>query len=661
MAEGHARGDAPHFLITHFFNPVRYMRLLEVVAGPDTDPRGGAGHASFGESALGKGIVYGKDTPNFVANRIGTFGMGSVFRHMRRIGLPIETVDKVFGSAMGRPKSAVFRTADLVGLDTLVHVFGTVYDNCPDDEERDAFVVPDFLTQLVESGRTGAKTGAGFYKKVKQAGKSEILGLDLDTLEYRSAEKQRFKSLGAAKKADDPAKAIAAMLASDDEAAQLAWAVTADTLIYAANRIPEIADDIVNIDRAMRWGFGWDLGPFQTWDAIGVAASVARMKEEGRTVPAWVEAMLAAGRESFYARNGEGDLTYWAATGGVGVVETSPRHLHIVDLKAKNREIARNASASLLDMGDGCGLLEFHSKMNALDTDIGNLYNDALDRLDAGELEALVVGNQDGRAFCAGANIFVILIMASQGQWDDIDAMLRGLQDTVQRAKYSARPVVTAPYGLALGGGSEVAMQATAAVAHGDLFQGQVEVGVGVIPAAGGCKELLFRYLGDIPQHVDYDPNPAVQKIFELVGLGKVTGSAEEARDLGYLRPTDKVVLDIDSLLHEAKRTALGLAAAGWTPPRKGRTIKLPGRQGAAAIELALLQMKEGGYASDHDVFLGKQLARVLTGGDIPSGATRTEQDILDLEREAFLSAVGTPKTLERIQHMLQTGKPLRN
>lgn len=654
-----------HFLITHFFNPVRYMRLLEIVAGPDTDPDVVARIADFGEKKLGKGIVFAKDTPNFIANRIGTYGMASVFRHMQEAGLTVEQVDKIFGQPLGRPKSAVFRTADIVGLDTLAHVFANLHEYLVDDEERDIFVLPGAVEKLIAAGATGQKAGAGFYKKVKQAGKSEILALDLNTLEYRSQEKVRFDAIGAARKTDSVAESVAAMVWHEDEAGKAAWRVTADTLIYTANRItPEkgqvIADDVVNVDRAMRWGFGWDLGPFEAWDAIGVRKSVERMKAEGRSVPAWVEAMLEAGRESFYARDASGVLTYWAVEGDAKPVPVSPGITLLSDLKAQNREIERNPSASLLDLGDGVLGLEFHSKMNALDELIFALYGKALDKLDAGEFDALVVGNQDGRAFCAGANVLMILMGAMQGQWDQIEQQVSALQQLVQRAKYSSKPVVTAPFGLTLGGGAEVAMHSAATQASGELYMGLVEAGVGLIPAGGGCKELVVRYLGDFPQDIEYDPNPFVQKAFERIGLAKVSTSAEEARDYGFLRPKDRITMNSEAVLHDAKQLALGLVKSGYQAPRP-RTVKVPGPTGRAAIELFLYQMREGGFATEHDVTVGKKLAYVLTGGDVPWGTVRTEQDLLDLEREAFLSLCGEPKSQARMQHMLQTGKPLRN
>ena len=649
-----------NFLITHFFNPARYMRLLEIVQGPQTDPGVVEQLATFGEKVLGKGIVFGKDTPNFVANRIGTFGMGSVFRHMLERNMTIEQVDAIFGPPMGRPKSAVFRTGDVVGIDTLVHVMHTVVDKAEGDERRDWFEPPTFVKKLVEEGRLGQKSGAGFYKKTRVDGKTAILALDVETGEYRPTEKVRFDCIGKARKEDSLPKKLQAMVYGDDEAAAMAWEVTADTLIYTANRIPEIADDVVNVDNAMRWGFGWFLGPFEVWDAIGVRRSVQKMQSEGREVPEWILGMLEAGRETFYVGDDAGRPTYWTRQGESALVPISEWHLRLVDVKAQGGEIAHNPSASLLDLGDGVLGLQFHSKMNALDELIFDQYEAALDKLDAGEFEALVIANQDARAFCAGANLLMILMGAMQGKWDDIEASMKRLQDLMMRARYSSHPVVAAPHGLTLGGGAETSMHAAQTLAAGETYMGLVEVGVGLIPGSGGCKEMVMRYLGEAPQSVSYDPNPAVQKVFEIIGLAKVSSSAEEARSLGFLRRTDPVVLDGAALVQRAKQAALGLVKAGYEPPRP-RTAKLPGRSGLAAIEAYLDQMHSGGYATDHDVVVGKALAKVLTGGDIPSGTVRTEQDLLDLERESFLFLAGTPATQARIQHMLQKGKPLRN
>ena len=648
-----------HFLVMHFFNPVRYMRLLELVSGPDTLPEVTQAVSDFGERVLGKGIVYAKDTPNFIANRIGTYGICAIFGHMQRLELGVEEVDAIFGPAMGRPKSAVFRTCDLVGLDTLAHVIATVYDGCPDDEEREAFRVPAFLQGLIDQGALGGKTGAGFYKKTKVNGKSEILAIDLQAGEYRPKQKVRFDSTGAARKKSSSGESMKVLVNGEDKAAELAWAATADVLVYSANRIGEIADDIVNIDRALRWGFAWDMGPFESWDALGVEETVSRMKAEGRTLPSWIDEMLAAGRTRFYERDAEGYMTFWD-NGTAKRVPGSEGWLILENEKARNKVVQRNPSASLYDIGDGVACLSFHSKMNALDDGIIGLYEEALNQLDEGKWEALVVGNQGGTAFCAGANLFMVAMASMQKQWDTLDQMISKLQEVCDRALYSSRPVVTAPWGLTLGGGCEVAMQSAATQAAGETYIGLVEVGVGVLPAGGGCKEMLGRYLGNIPKGTDYDPNPFVQAAFKNIGMAEVAKSAEEARDIGYLRPTDGVTLDPDALIADAKKVALGLARSNYKPPRR-RTFKLPGASGRGAIEAFLYSMHEGGFITDHDLTVAGKVAWVMTGGDIPSGTWVDEQHILDLEREGFLSLCGEEKTLARIQHMLTKGKPLRN
>ncbi|MDG1483245.1 MAG: 3-hydroxyacyl-CoA dehydrogenase/enoyl-CoA hydratase family protein [Myxococcota bacterium] len=670
-----------HFLITHFFNPVRYMRLLEIVAGPDTDPAATAALAAFGEQKLGKGIVHAKDTPNFIGNRIGTFAIGAVARHMEKYDVAIEDVDAIFGAAMGRPKLGVFGLGDLVGLDTLVHVLANVYDGCPDDERRDDFKPAAWLTKMVEEGAHGNKVGKGFYQRTKERdakGRRITLARNLKTGEYAP---KKFPKHASVKKAkafkSSPASAIRTLLKGDDVAAQLAWGVTADLLIYSANRIPEIADDIVNIDRAMRWGFNWDMGPFEGWDAIGVADSVERMKADGLDIPQWVADMLASGRTSFYARNAQGQQTYWDPTSGsAAVVEGSASWLSLTDVRAASGGIVdKNASAQLLDLGDGvlAFALTNPDAMNALNEDLFALYSKALDGLDAGQWEGLVICAQNseygafrpsvgpnGNAFCAGANLMMIGMLAMQQKWDELGATIQGLQDLVTRAQYCSRPIVAAPFGLTLGGGLEVAMQTSAVQTTGEVFMGLVEAGMGLLPAGGGCKEMLKRHLGDIPKGVNYDPNPFVQSAFLNIGLAKVATSCEEAREMGYLRATDQVSMDADSLIHDAKQKVLGLAKGGYQAPRKS-TFKLPGASGRSPIELRLYELNLGGYATDHDVVVAKRIAHVMTGGDIPSNTWVDEQHILDLEREGFLSLLGEAATLARIQHFLTTGKVLRN
>ena len=668
-----------HFLIMHFFNPVRYMRLLELVGGPDTKADVLQAVATFGEDQLGKGIVYAKDTPNFVANRIGTYGMISVFRHMQAMDLTIEEVDVAMGKAAGRPKLGVFGLGDLVGLDTIDHVLGNVHENCPDDEQAENFVSPDFLKDMVASGVVGNKSGKGFYQRTNdrdEKGRRIVLARNWKTGEYAPKGRPRFDSVKQALSfSDNPAAALRALLRGDDKAAEFAWKVTADSFIYTANRVPEIADDIVNIDRGMRWGFNWDLGPFEAWDAVGVGEAVARMQKDGLSAPQWVVDMLEAGRDSFYKLEG-GVRTYWdPTTKSAKPVQLNDAWLRVGDVKASSGVVSSNDAAELIDLGDGALLLQFtkQQQMNALEEGMFLMYNEAIDRLEAGEFAALVVGNQpyfagqfrpsvgpSGQAFCAGANLMMVGMAAMQGQWDQVEAQIKGLQDVLQRARYCSAPVVTAPYALTLGGGLEVAMQSDATVSAGEVYMGLVEAGMGLLPAGGGCKEMLRRYLGDIPKAVTVDPNPFVQAAFMNIGLAKVSTSAVEARNMLYLRPTDRIVLDADQIISEAKTLALGLAAGGYTP-EKPKTFKVPGNSGRSTIELKLHDLKSGGFATEHDAVVAQRVAHVLTGGDVPSGTIVGEQHILDLEREGFLSLLGTEKTQARIMHFIQSGKILRN
>jgi len=676
-----AMGDEmrQHFVIMHFFNPVRYMRLLELVAGPETKPEVIDTIAAFAEDKLGKGTVYAKDTPNFVANRVGTYGIVSVFRHMERLDMTIEEVDTALGKPAGRPKLGVFGLGDLVGLDTIDHVLGNVFRGCPDDEEREAHVSPSWYKALLEEGALGNKTKKGFYQRTKQRdekGRRITLARNWKTGEYAPKQRPRFDSVKQAMAfKDDPAAALRALLRGDDKAAQLAWSVSADAWIYTANRVPEIADDIVNIDRGMRWGFNWDLGPFESWDAAGVAATVERMEGEGRTVPAWVKAMLASGRDSFYKLD-NGVQTYWdGVTGEAKPVPMSEQWLNLHTVKSSNGVLKRNDAAQLVDIGDGALLLEFvkPDSFNALEQGMFELYSEALDMLDANQFEALVVGSQqspygtfrpsagpNGQAFCAGANLMMVGMMAMQGDWDGLDAMIKGMQDILRRAQYSSKPVVTAPYALVLGGGLEVSMQSAATVATGEVFMGLVEAGMGLLPAGGGCKEMLRRYLGPIPKAVQVDPNPFIQAAFLNMGLAKVSTSSAEAKNMLYLRPEDKVVMDPDRILAVAKQTALGLANSAYEAPTS-LTFRVPGRDGVGPIQMQLNDFVSGGMASEHDAHVALKIAHVLCGGDVPYGTEVSEQHILDLEREGFLSLLGTEKTQARLMYFIQNGKPLRN
>ncbi len=656
MAEGRSDDFRRNFLVTHFFNPVRYLHLLELVPCEETDPEVLAQMADFGSRVLGKGIVYGKDTPNFVGNRIGTFAMTSVFHWMTEMGMGVTQIDKIFGPAMGRPKSAIFRTADVVGLDTMDHVLRTIADGSDDDPWKERFVPPKVLSDLIARGDLGAKTKAGFYKKTRgEDGSSQILSLNLDTMEYEEQPSVRFDSIGAARKLDDAGERVKTIVWFDDDAGQIAWKTTAETCIYSAELLGVIADDVVNIDRAIKWGFNYEMGPFETWDAIGVAESVQRMRDEGMAIPPVVETMLAESDGTWYVRK-DGGLKYWdvaskaylSVPGMEGIVQ-------IPDLAV----IDSNDGATLYDMGDRVGLVEFHTKMNSIDAQIIEMLDASVDRVNDGELVGLVVGSE-ATNFSVGANIGLVGMLAMSNMWEELESAIAGIQNAYMKMKYAKGPVVVAPRGMALGGGCEAVLHGGFVRASAESYIGLVELGVGLIPAGGGCKEMAFRHYGSVPPGVDANLFPFMERIFKTIGLATVSTSAEEARDLGFLKPTDKVHLNQDTLLAAAKQDVLSLVEGGYRAPRPA-TVKVPGRDGLAAIKVAAHGMRGGGYISEYDEHLAAKLGYVICGGDVPQGAELSEQDFLDLEREVFLELCHEAKTIERIQHMLATGKPLRN
>jgi 3-hydroxyacyl-CoA dehydrogenase len=647
----------PRFLGTHFFNPPRYMKLLEVVPTGDTAPAVVEFVDEFARTRLGKGIVPAKDTPNFIANRVGVHAMMVTFQVMRELGLTVEEVDALTGPAMGRPKTATFRLADLVGLDTFLHVAANVHENAPEDESRDLFVAPEFLQRMVEKGLLGRKSGAGFYKKVKRADGDTILTLDLDTLEYREGRKASFPELEALKSVDDPAERLKKLVSGKGRAAQAAWKMLAASLAYASLRIGEICDDVSAVDRAVRWGFNWDLGPFETWDALSFRATTERLQADGYQLGEWVNALYCAGGESLYARD---DGALLAPTGKPGVRASVPADPRVHDfelLRRGNREIRRNPGASLLDLGDGVLCVEFHSKMNVIGQDTISMIMTACKEAETNG-QALVVANQ-GENFSAGANLMLILMEAQEGNWDELDAVVRQFQAATNRIEQCAVPVVTVPHGLTLGGGCEVTMAGRAVRAAAETYIGLVEVGAGVIPAGGGCLRLYLRNVATVPDPSDV--YPAFRKTFETIGMAKVATSAEEARDLGFLRAQDTWSMNGDHRVADAKDLALGLARAGFEPRRPDQAIPVMGRAGFALADSVLFNMQEGRYVSEHDRKVGRELARILSGGDIPGPTTVSAQHLLDLEREAFLRLCGEKKTLERMQAILKTGKPLRN
>ncbi|MCI3922774.1 3-hydroxyacyl-CoA dehydrogenase NAD-binding domain-containing protein [Paenibacillus sp. TRM 82003] len=658
MVEG--RGDAfrKHFLGTHFFNPPRYMKLLELIPTTDTDPNVTAAMRSFCERRLGKGVVLAKDTPNFIANRIGTYGLLVTLREMDQLGHTVEEVDAITGPAMGRPKSATFRTLDLVGLDTFVHVAGNVYNEINDTTERLGFETPAILKTLVDRGWLGEKSGQGFYKKLKDpaTGKSLIQALNLQTLEYAKAAKPTGAAIEAAKQAKGARAKLKALLAAGDRHSQLAWNILAPVLLYAAEKLGDIADTIPDIDNAMKWGFNWDLGPFETWDAIGLRRSVERMKAEGRVIPAWVEAHLSAGNETFY--KSDGGKRFYVRNKAFIEQPQAEEEISLRALKEVPANVIRsNAGASLIDIGDGVACLEFHSPNNAIGADILTMITQSAEEVRR-NWRGLVVANE-GRNFCVGANLMLLLMEAQDEEWDEVDRIIRMFQDSMMALKRLERPVVAAPHRMTLGGGVEACMPADVILFSSETYFGLVETGVGLIPAGGGCKEMALRISREA-RSPEEDLQPAINAAFETLALAKTSTSGPAARDLGYMRASDKVVMNVDHRIHEAKRIALALDAAGYAPPPEER-VRVVGRDGAAVLRMGALGMRQGGYISDHDLLIATKLAGVLAGGDVPAGTLLSEQYLLDLEREAFLSLTGEPKTQARMQHILATGKPLRN
>ena len=585
MMEGRSDSFKERFLVTHFFNPVRYMKLLELVEASTTAPEVTETMVRFGRDTLGKGIVFGKDTTNFIANRIGVHGMMTIMHTMDKYDMTIEGVDVVFGKPMGRPKSAVFRTADMVGLDTFVHVADNCYDTLIEDEERDVFQVPEFMKTLVKEGQTGQKAGAGFYKKTKEGIKT--LKLEEGSLEYRDRAKPSFDSIDAA--SGSPASRIATVIKEgEDKAADFAREVTYQSLAYTARRIGEIADDVLNIDRGMRWGFNWDLGPFQVWDALGVEWAYNAMKEAGLELPEWADTMVDNGVESFYRWQGQTKQYYDVNAGEYVDVERSDRFMSVDLLKRAegDKKVIGNSSASLFDMGDGVALLEFHTKMNAVDPDLIEMMHKSIDEVEDGDWRGLVIGN-DSENFSAGANLMLVLMNARGGNWDDIESMVKNFQDANQRMRYSYKPVVAAPRGLTLGGGAEAALGANAIQAAGELYMGLVEVGVGLIPGGGGNLQLMRNVFGNYADDGDFQPLPFLQKLFMTIGLGEVAKSCEEARELGFLQPSDQITINDDFRLHDAKQRVIGMAESSFRPPRKTK-FRLPGPDGVATVDMML-------------------------------------------------------------------------
>jgi 3-hydroxyacyl-CoA dehydrogenase len=663
ILEGFSAELRRHFLGTHFFNPPRYLKLLEIIPVAETLPEVVEAVSRFGEVVLGKGIVIAKDTPNFIANRIGTFTTLNVLRAMQEDGYTIEEIDALTGPAMGLPKSATFRTLDIVGLDVLAQVVKNLAESLPHDERRNLFQLPDFIEQMMQRRLLGEKTGQGFYKKVKgrEGGEeSEILTLDFKTFDYRARQKPKFPSLEMARNIEDTRERVRTLCQSPERAGQFYRKVLFDTFHYTAMRVPEISDDIVSIDNSMKWGFNWECGVFELWDAVGIEKVVDAWKKAGRSTPPLVEKLLATGKKSFYA-SGDGARSYFDfGSGAFRDIKDKPGVLLLSSLKARKKEIRKNAGASLIDLGEGVVCLEFHSKMNTVGADTVQMIHSGLKTLNEG-FDAMVIGNQAAN-FCVGANLMMVLMTIQEGEWDDLHRAVRAFQNANMALKYAPKPVVAAPFGLTLGGGTEMVLHATRVRAAAETYLGLVEFGVGLIPAGGGTKEMLVRAMDAVPADPEADPFTFVKEVFLNIGMAKVSSSAEEARKLGYLSAKDSISMNRDRQLADAKQLALDLARLGYRPGRPRQDVRVLGQAAFVKMKLGLHLMRRAEYISDYDVVIGTQLAKILSGGgEFTSPQLVSEQYLLDLEREAFISLCGQKKTSERIQFMLKHGKPLRN
>ena len=657
IAAGRSDEFRAHFLGTHFFNPPRYLKLLEIIPTADTAPEVVDYMKRFGSETLGKGVVVCKDTPNFIGNRFFAVASSYGLEHALQNGYTIPEVDAITGPTIGRPKTATYRLLDLVGLDVMAHVNNNLYDAVPQDEYREA-LRPErtsaLMQAMLDKKWLGNKVGQGFYKEQRVNGVREFWTLNPTSMEYEATPKIRFESMGAVRNVEDLGQRLRKLLGFDDRAAQYARDLLYYGFAYAAYVAPEIAYKLSDVDDAMRWGFSHEAGPFEMWDMLGVAETAAKMEAQGLTIAPWVKEMLATGHDCFY-KNGS---VYDFATKTYRAKEADKHIILVKDLRAAGQTVEHNDSASLHDMGDGVALYEFHAKMNVIDQDIIDMAFKALERLDS-DFDALVIGN-NGDHFCAGANLFAVGVAAASGHFDALDKMIRALQTATFQLRHAPKPVVTAPHQMALGGGVEMAMAGWEAVADHEVYMGLVEFGVGLIPAGGGCKEIVRRKVNPTMRAANGDVLPPLQEAFEQIALAKVGASAWEARSLGYLTPQDTIVMNSDHRLARAKQRALQLVEAGARPPEVEQ-IYAAGRDALYALKLGVKSLHWGGFASEHDAKIAGKLAYVLTGGDLSAPAWVDPWYILDLEREAFLSLLGEDKTRERMMHMLQTGKPLRN
>jgi 3-hydroxyacyl-CoA dehydrogenase len=664
IAEGRSEDFQQHWAGTHFFNPPRYMKLVELIPGPKTLPEVLQSLDEICDLRLGKGVVPAKDTPNFIANRIGTFSMLNAVRQMLALKMTIEEVDACTGPAIGQPKSATFRTADLVGLDILVHVIRNIYENATSDGSRDIYKVPPFMEEMLKRGWLGDKTGGGFYKKVKKGGDSEILTLDWQKMEYRPRLKAKFPSIEAGKAIEDTRDRLRALLApaldgkGGDKANRFLWSSLSQTCLYAARLMPEISHNVVDLDRAARWGFAWELGPFEVWDAVGVERMAKALERDGQELPPLVRKVLDSPSKSFY-QSEKGTTRYFdLKSQALQPVPEPPGIIILKSLKDRSGVVQKNAGASLIDLGDGVVCCEFHSKMNSIGGDLVAMIHAGIARLSS-DFDAMVIGNQASN-FSVGANLMLVLISAQEGEWDDIHMAVRQFQRVNMAIKYAPRPIVAAPQGMALGGGCEVPLHAARIHAAAETYMGLVETGVGLIPGGGGTKEMLIRANEHSAGGEDLDLFHALKPVFQNIAMAQVSTSGEEARTLGFLRPSDLIAMNRDRQIADAKQTALALLRAGYHPPAPAQ-IRVLGEEFLTGAKLAIHMMIRGGYASEYDGVVGRKLGNILAGGAITAPQLVPEQYVLDLEREAFVSLCGERKTQERIAHTLKTGKPLRN
>ena len=658
MLEGRSDDFKAHFCGTHFFNPPRYLQLLEIIPTPSTNPEVVDFLMNYGSTFLGKKTVLCKDTPAFIANRVGVYGIMALFHTVEEMGLTVEEVDKLTGPVLGRPKSATFRTCDVVGLDTLVHVANGLKANCPNDEEKALFELPSYVSKMVENGWLGSKTNQGFYKKVKnEKGKSEILTLDLNTLEYRPAQKAKFATLEMTKSVDDLKARTKMLFAGKDKAGEFYRKLFGGLFAYVSNRLPEISDDLFKIDDALKAGFGWEIGPFETWDIIGVEAGIKLIEAEGRIVPSWVKEMVASGVTSFYASS-NGNKQYYDQTTKAYKVIPGTENLVILDALRADNKVWGNSDSTVVDLGNGILNLEFHTKMNTIGGGVIEGINKAIDLAEK-EYKGLVISNT-GQNFTAGANVAMIFMLAVEQDIDELDFAVKVFQDAMMRVRYSNIPVVIAPHNLTLGGGCEMSMHADKVVAHAELYMGLVEFGVGLIPGGGGSKEFAKR-LSEELKAGDIKTNRLRQR-FLTIGQAQVSKSAYEAFDLGYLREgIDEVVVSRDLQLTRAKQACLELADAGYIAPKRGKNVTVMGQEGLGLIYVGANSMLSGKYMSEHDGVISEKLGFVLCGGDLSENTVVSEQYLLDLERKAFVELCMQRKTLERLESLVKNGKILRN